>query len=160
MYRGRGLDTGPPRRLRPGGRACLTACTIATAQQDTPRGNLSKEGKRTVQVHLPQKLRRPPLRLLSSIPVPATTAPITIGSSNGGPFGLPSKTIQTHRRTNFLLCGSDRRAVLIRKSLWERSARCAGRPCAVLPCSAGAQTSSTPPRTARITNAITTLENP
>ena len=33
------------------------------------------------------------LRLLSSIPVPATS-PNHHGSSNGGPFGLPSKTIQ------------------------------------------------------------------
>ena len=44
---------------------------------------------------------------------------------------------------------------------WEHLQGEDGRPCAVLPCSAGAQTSSTPAtRTARITNAITTLRTP
>ena len=33
----------------------LTACMIAKAQHDTPRGNLSKESYRTMRVHLPLK---------------------------------------------------------------------------------------------------------
>ena len=83
--------------------SCMYWCGLREVVSAWSPATFPLPKKRKIQINL---------RLLSSIPVYPRPVPITIGSSNGGPFGLPSKTIQTHRRTNFLLCGSDRRAVL------------------------------------------------